>query len=109
MNVWGQLKIACENDSDYNPFVFLLVFYCFYLVWCFIFFFFFLQMIAECADIWYKLSKDEKESHIRVMRIYLLSPFLFGQVYQDDKVRHICYTHFKPGLNITTSEWNLIC
>ena len=32
MNVWGQLKIACENDSDYNPFVFLLVFYCFYLV-----------------------------------------------------------------------------
>ena len=65
---------------------------------------FFEQMIAECADIWYKLSKDEKESHIRVMRIYLLSPFLFGQVYQDDKVRHICYTHFKPGLNITTSE-----
>ena len=65
---------------------------------------FFYQMIAECADIWYKLSKDEKESHIRVMRIYLLSPFLFGQVYQDDKVRHICYTHFKPGLNITTSE-----
>ena len=65
---------------------------------------FFYQMIAECADIWYKLSKDEKESHIRVMRIYLLSPFLFGQVYQDDKVRHTCYTHFKPGLNITTSE-----
>ena len=65
---------------------------------------FFYQTIAECADIWYKLSKDEKESHIRVMRIYLLSPFLFGQVYQDDKVRHICYTHFKPGLNITTSE-----
>lgn len=65
---------------------------------------FFYQMIAECADIWYKLSKDEKESHIRVMRIYLLSPFLFGQVYQDDKVRHICYAHFKPGLNITTSE-----
>lgn len=65
---------------------------------------FFYQMIAECADIWYKLSKDEKESHIRVMRIYLLSPFLFGQVYQDDKVRHICHTHFKPGLNITTSE-----
>ena len=65
---------------------------------------FFYQMIAECADIWYKLSKDEKESHIRVMRIYLLSPFLFGQVYQDDKVRYICYTHFKPGLNITTSE-----
>lgn len=61
-------------------------------------------MIAECADIWYKLSKDEKESHIRVMRIYLLSPFLFGQVYQDDKVRHICFTLFKPGLNITTSE-----
>ena len=39
---------------------------------------------------WYKLSKDEKERHIRVMRIYLLSPFLFGQVYQEDKVRDYC-------------------
>ncbi|XP_078381273.1 uncharacterized protein LOC144664036 isoform X2 [Oculina patagonica] len=40
---------------------------------------------AECADMWYKLSKDDKEKHIHVMRVYLLSPFLFGQVYQDDK------------------------
>ena len=39
---------------------------------------------------WYKLSKDEKEKHIHVMRVYLLSPFLFGQVYQDDKVGIQC-------------------
>ncbi|XP_020602338.1 E3 ubiquitin-protein ligase TTC3-like [Orbicella faveolata] len=40
---------------------------------------------AECADMWYKMSKDEREKHIHVMRVYLLSPFLFGQVYQEDK------------------------
>ena len=44
--------------------------------------------VAECADMWYKMSKDEREQHIHVMRVYLLSPFLFGQVYQDDKVRN---------------------
>ena len=43
---------------------------------------------AECADMWYKLSKDEKEKHIHVMKVYLLSPFLFGEVYQEDKVIH---------------------
>ena len=41
---------------------------------------------AECADIWYKLKKDDKEKHIHVMKVYLLSPFLFGIVHQDDKV-----------------------
>lgn len=41
---------------------------------------------AECAEMWYRLSKDEKEKHIHVMKIYLLSPFLFGQVVnQEDK------------------------
>ena len=50
----------------------------------------FFPLVAECADMWYKMSKDEREKHIHVMRVYLLSPFLFGQVYQDDKVR-ICY------------------
>ena len=38
---------------------------------------------------WYRLSKDEKEKHIHVMKIYLLSPFLFGQVVnQEDKVMY---------------------
>ena len=37
---------------------------------------------------WYKMSKDEREKHIHVMRVYLLSPFLFGQVCQEDKVRN---------------------
>lgn len=43
---------------------------------------------AECADMWYELSSKEKEENIHVMKIYLLSPFLFGQVKsnQDDKV-----------------------
>ena len=45
-------------------------------------------LVAECADMWYKMSKDEREKHIRVMRVYLLSPFLFGQVCQEDKVRN---------------------
>ncbi|XP_067046074.1 E3 ubiquitin-protein ligase TTC3-like isoform X3 [Acropora muricata] len=42
---------------------------------------------AECADMWYELSSKEKEENIHVMKIYLLSPFLFGQVKsnQDDK------------------------
>ncbi|CAH3172288.1 unnamed protein product [Porites lobata] len=40
---------------------------------------------AECADIWYKLKKEDKEKHIHVMKVYLLSPFLFGIVHQDDK------------------------
>lgn len=37
---------------------------------------------------WYELSSKEKEENIHVMKIYLLSPFLFGQVKsnQDDKV-----------------------
>ena len=47
----------------------------------------FFLLVDECADIWYKMSKDEREKHIHVMRVYLLSPFLFGQVCQEDKVR----------------------
>ena len=49
---------------------------------------FFVEIVssAECADIWYKLKKDDKEKHIHVMKVYLLSPFLFGIVHQDDKV-----------------------
>ena len=49
---------------------------------------FFIVILAECADMWYELSSKEKEENIHVMKIYLLSPFLFGQVKsnQDDKV-----------------------
>ena len=49
---------------------------------------FFVEIVssAECADIWYKLKKEDKEKHIHVMKVYLLSPFLFGIVHQDDKV-----------------------
>lgn len=49
----------------------------------------FVLVSAECADMWYDLSSKEKEENIHVMKIYLLSPFLFGQVKsnQDDKVK----------------------
>ncbi|KXJ25685.1 E3 ubiquitin-protein ligase TTC3 [Exaiptasia diaphana] len=39
----------------------------------------------ESVDMWLDLSKPTRERHVRVMKIYLLSPFLFDSVEQDDK------------------------
>lgn len=48
---------------------------------------------VDCVDLWYKLSKAEREKHAHVMKIYLLSPIMFGTVYQEDRVKPLldCY------------------
>ncbi|XP_032234867.2 E3 ubiquitin-protein ligase TTC3 isoform X2 [Nematostella vectensis] len=40
---------------------------------------------GESVEIWLDMSKAARERHMRVMKIYLLSPFLFGVVEQEDK------------------------
>ncbi|XP_031566382.1 E3 ubiquitin-protein ligase TTC3-like, partial [Actinia tenebrosa] len=40
---------------------------------------------AESVEMWLDLSKASRERHTRVMKIYLLSPFLFDVVEQEDK------------------------
>jgi len=51
----------------------------------------FLFFTGESVEMFLDLSKATREKHIRVMKIYLLSPFLFDIVEQDDKVGRYTY------------------